>query len=200
MLGLILLWRGNIFGFLFDTKTLECHEADIPSSEQEALAKARLSGADEDQIRSQADRPAAAEGPQTARRYDSQEIGTRKGKGRHRFPRDARIRRGAEIRQLLRKGERKRTDHLEAFVTGSPSSRTRLALIVPKYGHKIVERNRLKRRLREAVRLSLLPACRETGSALDIAIRTRPNAYSLGYSELEREIGELTEVLCSPRS
>ena len=181
-------------------KTLEYHEADIPSSEQEALAEARLSGADEDQVGPEANRPPAAEGPQAARRHDSQEIGTRTGDGRHRFPRGARIRRGAEIQQLLRKGERKRTDHLEAFVTGSPSSRTRLALIVPKYGHKIVERNRLKRRLREAVRLRLLTACRETGVALDIAIRPRPGAYSLEYSELEREIGELTEVLCSPSS
>ncbi len=120
--------------------------------------------------------------------------------GRFRFPRSARIRSGSEIRGLFRQGERKRTGHLDVFVAASPSSRTRLALVVPKYGHKIVKRNRLKRHLREAARIHLMPACRDTSAALDIVIRVKPGAYELQYEQVEAEIRELAEKLCSRSS
>ena len=86
------------------------------------------------------------------------------------------------------------------FVAESPALRPRLALAVPKHGHKIVERNRLKRRLREAARLHLLPRCLEHGVALDILIRARPAAYEAEFEHLKKEIVDLAEQLCSPGS
>lgn len=82
------------------------------------------------------------------------------------------------------------------FVAESPVLRVRLAVVVPKHGRKIVERNRLKRRLRESARLELLPRCLDRGVALDVLIRARPPAYEAGFQQLRDEIRGLAEVLC----
>ena len=57
---------------------------------------------------------------------------------------------------LLERGKRKRTTHLDVFFAPSPATFSRLGLIVPKHGRKIVERNLLKRRLREIGRPQLI--------------------------------------------
>jgi ribonuclease P protein component len=72
----------------------------------------------------------------------------------------------------------------------------RVALVVPKHGHKIVRRNQLKRWLREGTRLELLPLCRDRNAHLDILIRARARAYGAGFSKLREEIKELAEQLC----
>jgi ribonuclease P protein component len=86
------------------------------------------------------------------------------------------------------------------FVAESPVLRVRLAVVVPKHGRKIVERNRLKRRLRESARLELLPRCLDRGVALDVLVRARPSAYEAGFQQLRDEIRELAELLCSQSS
>lgn len=86
------------------------------------------------------------------------------------------------------------------FVADSPALRPRLALVIPKHGHNIVKRNRLKRRLREAARQELLPRCRDCGVALDVLVRARREAYDAGFDALRSEIIELAEQLCSPGS
>jgi len=72
----------------------------------------------------------------------------------------------------------------------------RVALVVPKHGHKIVERNRLKRWLRESARLELLPLCRDQEAALDVLIRARARAYGADFAQLRGEIRGLAEKLC----
>ncbi|UCF21574.1 MAG: ribonuclease P protein component [Gemmatimonadota bacterium] len=101
------------------------------------------------------------------------------------------------MRALYRRGKRRRTDHLDVFVAESPAFRARLAVIVPKFGHRIVERNRLKRRMREGVRLELLPRCRECGASVDILVRARAGAYDVEYEVLRRELIAVAEELCS---
>jgi len=86
------------------------------------------------------------------------------------------------------------------FVADSPALRPRVVLVVPKHGHKIVERNKLKRRIRESARLELLPRCREQAVALDILIRAQPRAYEAEFEQLRDEIKELAEELCSRAS
>jgi ribonuclease P protein component len=51
---------------------------------------------------------------------------------------------------------------------------------VPKFGHSSVERNRLKRRLREIVRTELLTDM----PLVDAVVRIRPSTYSASFSEL----------------
>lgn len=86
------------------------------------------------------------------------------------------------------------------FVSASPALRMRVAVVVPKHGHSITDRNRLKRRLRELLRLRLLPRCREVGGAWDVLVRARPVAYEASFERLEDEIADVTEQLCSQDS
>lgn len=75
----------------------------------------------------------------------------------------------------------------------------RLGVVVPKHRHRIVERNRVKRRLREIGRTLLLPALREAGVPLDVLVRARPEAYDALYANLQTELGTWVEVACSPK-
>lgn len=98
---------------------------------------------------------------------------------------------------MLRRGRRWNGRHLELRFRPSREPHARLGLVVPKHGRKIVERNRLRRRLRELGRRELLPRLRSEGLALDVLIRTRPRAYGASYGELSAEVAQATEYLCS---
>jgi ribonuclease P protein component len=67
---------------------------------------------------------------------------------------------------------------------------------VGKQGHTIVERNLLRRQLREAVRTKLLPVV----SSMDIVVRSLPSAYEASFQELMTEIETITEQLRAGRS
>jgi ribonuclease P protein component len=86
------------------------------------------------------------------------------------------------------------------FVNDSPALRPRVGLVVPRHGRAIVERNRLKRRLRECARTELLPRCLDERVRLDVLLRARPEAYEAGFRQLRDEISELAERLCSRSS
>ena len=114
-----------------------------------------------------------------------------------RFPRSARITETRDIRSLLRRGTRKKTPNLDVFFLSSPGTQSRWGTIVPKHRHSIVERNRVKRRLREIGRTRLLPLLRESGLALDVLVRARREAYSVGFRTLRTELLAVTEDMCS---
>lgn len=122
-----------------------------------------------------------------------------------RYPRSARIRRGPEIIRLHRAGLRRRRGPLDLFVDreGNPASATgvspgpRLGIVVPRHRHSIVERNRLRRRLREIGRRDLLPGLRDCGAGYDVLVRARPEAYTATFAELRRVLVRFTEELCS---
>lgn len=97
----------------------------------------------------------------------------------------------------MRRGKRKRTSSLDVFFTASPVSRSRLGLVVPKHRRRIVDRNLLKRRLREIGRRTLLPRLDDAEVALDVLVRARREAYEREFDELESELKDVTEALCS---
>lgn len=69
---------------------------------------------------------------------------------------------------------------------------SRIGFVVPKHGHSSVERNRLKRRLRELGRLRVLDVLRNASSAsTDLVMRVQPGAYRLDYERLRGEIDVL---------
>jgi len=72
-----------------------------------------------------------------------------------------------------------------------PGSPTRVGLIVPRYRHSAVARNRVKRRLRELSRTRLLPS----NLAADVVIRIRVEAYRAPFADLatdvDRALGQL---------
>lgn len=113
------------------------------------------------------------------------------------LPGGARITASTEIQALQRRGKRRKTRHLDVLVSPSPVARSRLGVVVPKHRHRIVERNRVKRRLREIGRTGVLPALRGAGLALDVLLRARPEAYEASYAELRGEVLALVEEWCS---
>ena len=88
---------------------------------------------------------------------------------------------------MKKAGRRLRTEHLEVRASDSLLSHARAAVIVGKHGHTIVERNRLRRRLRELVRVKILPAIKAT----DVVVRAFPAAYERSFAELSNEVDEI---------
>jgi ribonuclease P protein component len=79
------------------------------------------------------------------------------------------------------------TANLDVRFSASGQPHPRVGVIVPRHKHSAVDRNRLRRRLREIVRVELLPsvAC---GDAL---IRAKSDAYELSFAELRDEVGSI---------
>lgn len=84
-----------------------------------------------------------------------------------------------------------RTEHLEVRANDSLLSYSRAAVIVGKHGHTIVERNRLRRRLRELMRTRILPDI----PVLDLVIRSFSSAYDATFNELRAEIESIRSNL-----
>ena len=101
-----------------------------------------------------------------------------------RFPRAARIGSGREIRELMRRGRRCRLGPVDLFVGPAEENRPRVGVIVPRYGHSAVERNRLRRRVREIARREWLPVAWGRERHLDVLIRARREAYDSSFDEL----------------
>ena len=75
----------------------------------------------------------------------------------------------------------------------------RAGIVVPRYGQSAVQRNTVKRRLRELVRQRLLPL----PLSLDIVIWAQRAAYSASFEQLAREmdqIGSKLQLLGAPPS
>ena len=84
---------------------------------------------------------------------------------------------------MRERGRRVRTQHLEVRVlVGEPLAR--VGIIVPRHKHSAVDRNRLKRRLRELVRTRLLPAL----PPCHVLVRARREAYDDDFAALTRQI------------
>lgn len=71
---------------------------------------------------------------------------------------------------------------------------------MPKHGRGTVDRNRIKRRLREIGRRAILPALTDQGLALDVLVRARREAYAATFVALEDEFRRAVEALCSDGS
>lgn len=71
---------------------------------------------------------------------------------------------------------------------------------MPKHGRTIVERNGLKRRIREVGRRSVLPEAAGKGLSVDVLVRARGDAYRARFADLESGIREAVEALWSDES
>lgn len=92
---------------------------------------------------------------------------------------------------MKKAGRRLRTEHLEVRANDSLLSHARAAVVVGKHRHSIVERNRLRRRLRELVRTRLLP----TIGGVDLVVRSLPSAYDASFDTLLMEIENVGKLL-----
>jgi ribonuclease P protein component len=76
------------------------------------------------------------------------------------------------------------TAHFEVRASESLFSQGRIGVIVPKFGHTIVERNKLRRQIREIARTVLLP----TLGPRDILIKALASAYGTEFQALHEEL------------
>jgi ribonuclease P protein component len=80
--------------------------------------------------------------------------------------------------------------HLDVRVLASPLGLSRIGIVVPRHQHSAVDRNKLKRRLRELARTELLPMVRGI-AAIDIAIRARREAYAANMDALRTDVNSI---------
>lgn len=104
-----------------------------------------------------------------------------------RHPRRARLGRGPELHACWNTGKRVRLPHLElAWLPRTLPARSRSGIIVPLYQRTAVQRNQLRRRIREILRretLRLLPP-------VDLVVRARREAYGASFGVLRDELNQ----------
>ena len=113
----------------------------------------------------------------------------------HRLPRVARLADGREIRRVVRSGRRLVSGAVHVFVAAASSDRPRVAIVVPRFGHSAVQRNRLRRRLREIARTDWLPLAAERPLPLDVVLMARTAAYHASFDELRTSLQRTFESI-----
>src|SRR5215469_14470237 len=102
-----------------------------------------------------------------------------------RFPKSKRLLKHADFRRVYENGRRQFTGNMTVFFLRrqGDAEGARVGLTVGKVLGGAVDRNRIKRRMREAVRLS--PRC---GSAVDIVFNPRKSVLGMPFQELVSEV------------
>ena len=88
-------------------------------------------------------------------------------------------------------GKRIRSTHLEVRHISIPSAPGRAGLVVPRYSHSAVQRNQLKRRIREIIRTEVLPNV----DGFAVLVRARPSAYLATFDELRVQCRQVRDKL-----
>lgn len=102
---------------------------------------------------------------------------------RRTLPRDARLTARARFRETYAKGRRANGRFVALFAVGAPAATSRLGITVTRKFGGAVQRNRIKRRIREIFRnhrAELVPP-------LDVVVNVRAGALDATLTELERE-------------
>ena len=112
----------------------------------------------------------------------------KQGKG---FPRGARLLKHSDFDRVYKLGRRHFSPHMTVFFLGRIDGSARVGFTVGKVLGGAVERNRIRRRLREAVRL------RREGlnRPVDIVVNPKKSVLTLEFSKLVEEIGRAFEVV-----
>ena len=106
------------------------------------------------------------------------------------FPKSKRLLRHADFQQVYQQGRRQFTGNMTVFFLRrtaedpAPTGSLRVGLTVGKVLGGSVERNRIKRRMREAVRLSW-PA---EAAPVDVVINPRKSVLQLPFTQLAAEV------------
>lgn len=110
----------------------------------------------------------------------------------NRFPRSARLLRSADFESVYKRGRRHFGTHMTVFYQQRPQGEgARVGFTVARKLGIAVERNRMKRRLREAVRLQ--PEL--GGIGVDIVINPKRSLLTAEFPAVRNEIGRAWEVI-----
>jgi ribonuclease P protein component len=119
-----------------------------------------------------------------------------------RFPRTARLLRHADFERVYKQGRRHFSASITVFYWPRPETDAMLAGTPAPQGLRVgftvgralggaVQRNRMKRRLREAVRMSRLPA----GVAADVVINPKKSLLTTDFAALRNEVSKAFAVI-----
>ena len=107
------------------------------------------------------------------------------------FPRRTRLLRHADFERVYQQGQRYFAAHMTVFyLRRTPGLGARIGLTVGRPLGGAVDRNRMKRRLREAVRLQ-----GPIGAAVDVVINPKKSLLTAEFRELQGEIARGFEVI-----
>jgi ribonuclease P protein component len=107
------------------------------------------------------------------------------GGGHARFPRRMRLLRRSDFQSVYKRGKRHFAAHLTLFyLPRTEGDAARFGFSVAKHLGGAVERNRIKRRLREAVRLH----APQLLAPVDVVINPKKSALNADFSELKHEM------------
>jgi ribonuclease P protein component len=115
----------------------------------------------------------------------------------NRFPKSQRLLRHADFERVYKQGRRHLAAHMTVFYLARAGETTdgglgsRVGFTVSKALGGAVQRNRMKRRLREAVRLQGVPA----GIDADVVINPKRTLLTAGFLELRNEIAKAFVVI-----
>lgn len=176
--SMFLVSRLNRF---FDGEEGPPHEAHIPTESAQAEGDARLSRTDEDQRRPECPQAPARKGAQASHRLTGEAAGV----GGRTFPRSERLERADEIQAVFQRGKRVERPSVLILWRGARGPR-KAGFAVSRQVQGTVRRNRARRRVREAYRLSrqMLP------EGVRLVVVARPRAGVGPFSEILRDIRE----------
>jgi ribonuclease P protein component len=161
------------------------HEADLPAEEAAPKPHARFSEAVEDSWRARGSEASAREGPEAPRSARADEVapGVKHGKA-------ARLRRRREFIEVQQRGRRLFSGELLVLALDSGGPGPRIGITVSSRVGNAVERNRLKRWIREAWRgmVGVYPPA-------DVVVIARPSAKNLGLEGARRALAAAREAL-----
>ena len=108
------------------------------------------------------------------------------GKTGARFPRGLRLLRHADFERVYKEGRRHFSAHMTVFYLRRGEGGVRVGFTVGKLLGGAVERNRIKRRLREAVRQQAV----KPAVVADVVINPKKSVLTLNFAELMGEVGQ----------
>ena len=111
------------------------------------------------------------------------------GKKSMTFPREARLVRRGEFDAVYRAGRRRSSSHFTVFLRANELPESRFGVSIKKALGGAVERNRIRRRLREIVRCHR----REIPAGWDIVIHPKSAVAKAPFAELAEELLRLLE-------
>ena len=111
---------------------------------------------------------------------------------RAKFPRSRRLLRRSDFERVYKQGRRHFAAHMTVFfLPRAQGEGVRVGFTVGRMLGGAVERNRMKRRLREAVRLH----CPAESAAVDVVINPKKSLLTADFAQLENEIRRAFEVI-----
>jgi ribonuclease P protein component len=102
-----------------------------------------------------------------------------------------RLLRHADFERVYKQGRRHFAAHMTVFYLERPEGNWRVGFTVSRALGGAAQRNRMKRRLREAVRLNRPAAC----AAMDVVINPKKSLLAADFAELQNEVSRAFELI-----